>query len=451
MKLEIRPGRRYRSDVVEIPTGSVHLRGQLDLPEAPLGVVILSHGHGEKRRGIRPSLLHETLLGSGFCVLQVETLTAGEEMFLASHNDHEIGAQRILDAARWLRSDERTWALPIGCVGECAGAPAAVLAAGASDTPLRAVVARGGHPAPASLPARCLAPVLLVSENRDQDRAAARESLARLGPSTRLVVVPGVVTRAEEPRVAECFARLALRWFAARLRASPRDPAPSRGEPVRRYRNRAHAGRVLAPHLEHLRARSDAVVLAASPRGAPVAFEVASELSLPFDVFFIRRFLLPGFLDRRIGVVATGGITLVADDVASRLFVSRVPGEMLADHARRDLDAFGAACRGERDYPRVADGIAILVDDGMATGTLMGTTVCALRALHPSRIVVAVPVASPQAVRALRCVAEEVVCPVVPESGSDIARWYDDFDPVGPREVRALLSAASSRLGALDG
>ena len=102
--------------------------------------------------------------------------------------------------------------------------------------------------------------------------------------------------------------------------------------------------------------------------------------------------------------------------------------------------------RGERPFSEVRDRTVILIDDGLATGASMRAAVAGLRAHRPSRIVIAVPTAAPEACEAFRSEVDEVICAITPELFYGVGRWYEDFSQVTDEEVRILLDEANRHL-----
>lgn len=207
------------------------------------------------------------------------------------------------------------------------------------------------------------------------------------------------------------------------------------------YANRREAGVVLARHLSHYAARDDVAVLALPRGGVPVAFEAARVLAAPLDVFVVRKLGVPGHEELAMGAVASGGTRVLNDDVlrwysVAHDIIERVTATERAEIARRER-----AYRGERPGLELAGRTALLVDDGLATGSTMQAAVQAVRTCGPARIIVAVPVGSREACAALRRVADEVVCPLMPEPFSAVGLWYGDFSQTTDAEVRALLDA----------
>jgi len=212
-----------------------------------------------------------------------------------------------------------------------------------------------------------------------------------------------------------------------------------------RFEDRRQAGRVLgdvlATHLE----RDDVVVLALPRGGVPVGYEVARRLGAPLDVFVVRKLGMPGHEEYAIGAIASGGVQTVNDAFAHRFGITPETIAEIAARERRELERREHAYRADRPAHDVAGKIAILVDDGLATGATMRAAVLGLRQLRPARLIVAVPVAAAEACADLQNVADHVVCATTPEPFRAVGLWYQDFRQTTDEEVRALLAAASSQ------
>jgi putative phosphoribosyl transferase len=211
---------------------------------------------------------------------------------------------------------------------------------------------------------------------------------------------------------------------------------------VNRYRDRHEAGRRLAEHLEAYAHRRDAIVLGLARGGVPVAYEVAQALELPLDVFLVRKLGVPGHEELAMGAIASGGVRVMNARVMERIDLPEDAIEAVAAREQEELD------RRERDYrgggapARVAGLTAILVDDGLATGSSMRAAVQALKQRDAARIVVAVPVAPPETCAELKGEADEVVCARTPATFYAVGAWYDDFEQITDDEVRRLLAEA---------
>src|ERR671914_336228 len=209
-----------------------------------------------------------------------------------------------------------------------------------------------------------------------------------------------------------------------------------------RFRDRAHAGKVLAERLEGYAGRPRLLVLALPRGGVPVGFEVAHALEAPLDVFVVGKLGVPGHEELAMGALTSGGVRVLNDDVVEGL---RIDDEVIARAAAaegRELERRERAFRGDRGPIDFAGRTVILVDDGLATGSTMRAAVHAVRALGPERLVVAVPVAARQTCEQLRSEVDELVCVDMPEPFHAVGLWYDDFRQTSDDEVHDLLARA---------
>jgi predicted phosphoribosyltransferase len=189
--------------------------------------------------------------------------------------------------------------------------------------------------------------------------------------------------------------------------------------------------------------RDDVVVLALPRGGVPVAFEVASELGAPLDVFVVRKLGVPGHEELAFGAIASGGVRVLNHDVVRSLNISRDLIERVTSREHEELARREAAYRDGRPPAAINDRIAILIDDGLATGATMLAAVRALRQQHPQEIVVAVPVASPATCKDFQGEVDNIVCAATPEPFYAVGQWYEDFSQTSDREVRELLPLAT--------
>lgn len=211
-----------------------------------------------------------------------------------------------------------------------------------------------------------------------------------------------------------------------------------------RYANRTSAGRALADALISDAASDKPVVLALPRGGVPVAAEVAARLKAPLGVILVRKIGVPGRSE-----LAMGALAMVGGEIAE--FRN---GEII-DGLRISSQAFDAARNRERLelerraslFPStdmdIADATVILVDDGLATGSTMLAAVAAVQTHKPAAVVVAVPVGARQAVKALRSVADRVVCPSTPEPFLAVGGAYEDFRQLSDEEVLTILTEFS--------
>ncbi|MDM0083836.1 phosphoribosyltransferase [Variovorax sp. J31P179] len=205
------------------------------------------------------------------------------------------------------------------------------------------------------------------------------------------------------------------------------------------FKDRRDAGRALAKALEAWRGRPGVLVLALPRGGVPVAWEVARALGAPLDVLVVRKLGFPGQEEYAMGAIAPGGVRVMGEadagwPVSARELEAVVAREQ-AELVRREQ-----RYRGGRPPLDLAGRVLILVDDGLATGATMRAAVQAARAGNPKQVIVAVPVASTEAVQSLSALADEVVCLFTPEHFRAVGLWYQDFTQTSDEEVDRLLA-----------
>lgn len=205
-----------------------------------------------------------------------------------------------------------------------------------------------------------------------------------------------------------------------------------------RYENRQQAGTRLAQGLSAWRGQAGLIVLALPRGGVPVAAEVARSLGAPLDVLVVRKLGHPGQEEYAMGAIASGGVRVRAEPGDWPVTPSEL--EEIVSREQAELQRRERAYRGGRPVLSLQGRPVLLVDDGLATGATMCAAVQAVRAQGPSRIGVAVPVASREALAAVGALADEVVCPMAPEAFHAVGLWYRDFDQTSDEEVKRLLS-----------
>jgi len=211
------------------------------------------------------------------------------------------------------------------------------------------------------------------------------------------------------------------------------------------FDNRKDAGRKLANLLGSYANRNDVIVLGIPRGGVPVAFEVASALDAPLDVFVSRKLGVPGQEELAFGAIASGGVRVLDAELVEAVGISDSEIERITTQVRMELERRERAYRGDRPPLKVEGSSVILVDDGIATGSSMRAAIRGLRQLKPGRLVVAVPVAPVSTCNRIRADVDELVCAFMPESFYAIGQFYDDFSQVTDQEVTDLLHRAEQR------
>jgi predicted phosphoribosyltransferase len=210
----------------------------------------------------------------------------------------------------------------------------------------------------------------------------------------------------------------------------------------RRFADRVDAGRRLGEVLAadpELR-DADPVVLGLPRGGVVVAAEVAARLGAQLDVLVVRKLGVPGHEELAFGAVARGGHRVLNPAVVAAAGVSDATIEEVTGRELAVVEAREERLRGHGTHPTVSGRTAVVVDDGVATGATLRAALDVLRAAGPARLVVAVPVAPPEAATWLREAADEVVVLEAPPDFYAVGQAYRDFGQTSDEEVAALLA-----------
>lgn len=206
------------------------------------------------------------------------------------------------------------------------------------------------------------------------------------------------------------------------------------------FEDRRAAGRALAEAMRPWEQVPDTLVLALPRGGVPVGHELASALKLPLDVFIVRKLGAPGQPEVAMGAVASGGACLLNRALINWLDISAEALAAETANEQQELARRERVYRGQRPLPHYAGKTVILVDDGVATGASMRVAISALRKAGAAHIVVATPVAPPDALAQIEQEADEVVCLSTPRIFGAVGQFYEDFTQVSDEEVIAVLA-----------
>ena len=206
-----------------------------------------------------------------------------------------------------------------------------------------------------------------------------------------------------------------------------------------RFMDRTDAGRALARSLENLRG-SDVVVLGLPRGGVPVAFEVARALEAPLDVIVVRKLGVPYQPELAMGAIGEGGIRVSNDEVIRRGGITPEEIAAVEERERADLDQQAQLFRAGRPHVDLAGRTAVIVDDGIATGSTAAAACQVARRMGAKRVVLAVPVGAPESLQALRSICDDAVSLHAPEFFMAVGTFYDNFRHVSDAEVSDLLA-----------
>lgn len=228
------------------------------------------------------------------------------------------------------------------------------------------------------------------------------------------------------------------------------------------FSNRRDAGQKLAQQLTDYADKLDAIVLALPRGGVPVAYEIARKLNLPLDVCLVRKIGFPDSPETAMGAIAedalihdySGYITIIDRDLTNSHNVNSSKIQAIAAKEKAEIRWRETCYRHYRPMLTISERTVIVVDDGMATGLTMHAAVKAIIRHQPAEIVVAVPVASRQAIAKLAPLknttthkditksedrADHLICLETPKAFSAVGFWYEDFSQTTDREVCDLL------------
>ena len=208
------------------------------------------------------------------------------------------------------------------------------------------------------------------------------------------------------------------------------------------FADRVQAGRALAREIAKL-ALPAPIVLALPRGGVPVAAEIAREIGAPLDLLLVRKIGVPWQPELAVAAVVDGPDQelVIDEDTRAATGVSRGYIEAKAKEQIQEIERRRHLYLGDRLPLPVDNCTAIVVDDGIATGTSMRAALKALRRRKPAALVMAVPVAPPDTIEALRREVDRIVCLAQPEPFYAVGSHYDDFHQVEDDEVMATLAA----------
>jgi putative phosphoribosyl transferase len=208
--------------------------------------------------------------------------------------------------------------------------------------------------------------------------------------------------------------------------------------------DRDQAGRMVGERVAGLRCR-DPVVLALPRGGVPVGYQVALAIGALLDVIVVRKLGVPFQPELAMGAIGEDGVRVMDEAVVAAARVSPVDVSAVEARERAELDRRVRRYRSVCGRVPLAGRTAIVADDGMATGSTAQAACLVARAHGASQVILATPVASPQATAMLGQVADQVVALEQPDPFVAVGRWYLDFGQLSDDDVLTVLAAANTR------
>lgn len=214
------------------------------------------------------------------------------------------------------------------------------------------------------------------------------------------------------------------------------------------FANRTEAGRQLAGKLQHYRDKKPYVV--ALPRGGVlVGYEIAQALHAPLDIIVARKLGAPGHPEMAFGAVAPNGVRVLDRDVIRLMDVSDDEVNQITGRELIEVDRRLHRYRRDMPMPDISGKTVIVVSDGLATGLTALAAIRAIRKLQPGQVVLAVPVAPPEALDLLGAETDDTVCLDIREDFASISESYRQFGDIQDEEVILLLDKAQQVEGSV--
>jgi predicted phosphoribosyltransferase len=200
------------------------------------------------------------------------------------------------------------------------------------------------------------------------------------------------------------------------------------------YKDRIEAGYALANELKKYK-NKPGIVLAVPRGGIPIAYVVAKELELPMDILLTKKIGHPHNREYAIGAVS-----LTDRYISNREEVSQAYIDKETIRLRQKLKELNHILMGDKAPEKLEGKIVIIIDDGIATGSTLLSTIKMIRKQKPAKLVIAAPVASSTAIEKLSPIVDELICPLVPEDFWGVGIFYENFEQVSDTEAKYFIN-----------
>lgn len=203
------------------------------------------------------------------------------------------------------------------------------------------------------------------------------------------------------------------------------------------FRNRKEAGSILTGKLIKY-IKQNTVILAIPRGGVPVGYEISQSYTLPLELVLIKKIGHPTNKEYAIGAASLTDYFIKDHEAADPEYISEELRRI-----RNKMTALYSKFKGKQPPPLLKDKIVIIVDDGIATGNTMIATIQVVKESKPEKIIVATPVASSSAVKALKEIADDVIAVYIPPEFYGVGAFYQDFEQVSDEEVVELINKST--------
>lgn len=438
------------------------LEGELTIPSGAQAIVLFAHGSGSSRFSQRNQYVAHVFNDAGIATLLVDLLTADEKKIDENTRhlrfDIDLLSRRLISITSWLLEQSDTSTLSIGYFGSSTGAAAALTSAAKMSGVVKTIVCSGGRPDLASsVLKKVTAPVLLIVGGKDSPvitlNMDAIDDLS--GAETKeLAVIPGAGHLFDEEGRMEQMAKLALEWFECHLLRNGKEfenkysqksswlSSIFRERPQfqLRFKGRIAAGDVLSASLNKYKDVKNTVVIGIPRGGVAVADRIARKLGAELDIVITTRLRAPNDPEAAIGAIAEGVSVYIDRERLKSMNASDEYVEVEKIRQKKEIErrkmVYGM---GPRAYDLQGKTL-ILADDGAATGSTLIAAARWIKARHPRKLVVAVPVASSGAMKALRNEIDELVVIRHPANFRTVEQYYRDFSPVTDSQIVNILA-----------
>lgn len=205
------------------------------------------------------------------------------------------------------------------------------------------------------------------------------------------------------------------------------------------FENRAAAGRAMSSRVADIVGDRDALVLGLPRGGVVVAYEIAERLGAELDVYLVRKLGTPQHPELAMGAVAQGGVKVLNQDVVRYHGISEEQIETTVRIESEEIDRRERLYRGSRPAEGIEGRVAVLVDDGLATGATMKAAIMAIRKQNPELLIAAIPVGAPKVCEDIEAITDELVVLEKPSMFFAVGAWYEEFEQTTDEEVVHLL------------